>query len=151
MPTQVHINEDCQFTSVHIDGAVSVKELQNLLDTVLDDDSFQVEWPQLVDLRGARIQSDGFSLQVLLNDIYTRYRPNIKAAMAIILDDSIDGKLCASVYRFVCNIPNTELFDNHAQALKWLITQSGSTTADLLKHPNPGTQNSHQHPEEKRA
>jgi len=151
MPAQIHINEDSQFTSVHIDGAVSVDDLQNFLDAVLEDVAFEVNWPQLVDLRGASIQSDGFSLQVLLNSIYTRYRPNIKASMAIILDGSIDGELFANVYRFVCNIPNTELFDDYAQALKWLMSQSGNTPAYLLKHPNSGTQNSHQHPEEKRA
>jgi len=151
MPALVHINEDSQFTSVHIDGSVSVNDLQNLLDTVLEDDTFEVTWPQLVDLRGARIKSDGFSLQILLNSIYTQYRPNIKASMAIILDGSIDGELFASVYRFVCNIPNTELFDDYAQALKWLISQSGNIPAYSLKHPDPGTQNSHQHPEEKRA
>ncbi len=151
MPTQVHINEDSQFTSVHIDGAVSVNELQTLLNTVLEDEAFQVNWPQLVDLRGARLESEGYNLQVLLNSIYTQYRPRINAAMAVILDGSIDGELFAKAYRFVCNIPNTELFDNYAQALKWLINQGISTPAYLLKHPNPGAQHSHQHPEEKRA
>jgi hypothetical protein len=151
VPTQIHINEDSQFTSVHIDGSVSVNELQTLLNTVLEDEAFQVNWPQLVDLRGARLESEGYNLQVLLNSIYTQYRPNINAAMAVILDGSIDGELFAQVYRFICNIPNTELFDDYAQALKWLISQNGSTPSYLLKHPNPGAQNSHQYPAEKRA
>jgi len=151
MPMQIHINEDSQFTSVHIDGTVSVNALQSLLDSVLADKGFKVNWPQLVDLRGARIESDGFSLQVLLNTIYTQYRPNINAEMAIILDGSLNGDTFANVYRFVCNIPDTELFDNYAQAIKWLISQKKNAPAYLLKHPDTGTQNSHQYPEEKRA
>ena len=151
VPTQLYINEDSEFTSVHIDGSVSVNELQTMLNAILEDEAFQGNWPQLVDLRGARLESEGYNLQVLLNSIYTQYRPRINAAMAVILDGSIDGELFAQVYRFVCNIPNTEVFDNYAQALKWLINQSVSSPAYLLKHPNSGAQNSHQYPEEKRA
>ena len=143
MSAQIHVNEDNRFTSMHIEGLVSSEELQTLLDTVLDDHGFQVGWPQLVDLRDASVSSTELEMQQLLESVYNSYRPYIQAAMAVVMDGSLNSEIFARAYMLACNMPETEIFDDYAQALKWLISQTDAAPTALLQHPNTRAQNTH--------
>ncbi|MBV1904712.1 MAG: hypothetical protein KUG75_01435 [Pseudomonadales bacterium] len=151
MPANIHINDDSSFTSLHIDGTVNSQALLDLMENTLQDSQFKNDWPQLVDLRQASIDCTKDELQDLLQQAYKRYRPYIEAPMAIAIQASTEPDILATAYRFVCNMPDTEIFDDYAQALTWLIAKTEIPSEYLLQHPNSHTQNPDNYPENKRA
>ncbi|MEM7294076.1 MAG: hypothetical protein AAF420_11885, partial [Pseudomonadota bacterium] len=55
------------------------------------------------------------------NFVIDRYRPALHASLAVVVDDSLSTAALADLYLLVCNLPDTELFDQYDQALKWLM------------------------------
>ena len=123
MPVQHHTNEDEQFTSLHVAGLVTLNEVEEHLNRVLEDDNFMRSWPQLVDLRAAELSGE-VNIEPFIHNIRKVYRPQINASMAVVMDGSAPSDICAEAYRISCNMPDTELFDDYGQAIKWLFAQA---------------------------
>ena len=79
------------------------------------------------------------------------YRPRVTAPIAVVLDGSRDDAFCAGVFRFVCALPDAEVFDDYALAIKWLL-KNGWARGDALSQPqDPDRNQADEDPKQKRA
>ena len=57
---------------------------------------------------------------------------------------------CAGVFRFVCNLPDTEVFDDYALAIKWLLRE-GWIQPTSSQPEDAGRNQADEHPKQIRA
>jgi len=124
-----HINHEDEFVSVRIDGAVDLVEAYELCQSILGDEKLNHEWPHLIDMRGMTPVIQSKALKPFIDFLTGSYRPQIKAPLAVICDDSADGDVTAALFRLTCAMGDTELFDDYRLGLKWLLREGGHEAA----------------------
>ena len=88
--------------------------------------SFDPKLPQLADVREIELKLTPGAMRPFLNYVTSKYRPLVTAPIAVVLDGSMDDAFCAGVFRFVCKLSDTEVFDDYALAIKWLLRDNWS-------------------------
>ncbi len=160
VPTSYHINGDDELVSLHITGAVTLVDVYELCEAVMQDPNYRQDWPHLADLRGAKIDIRPGAMGP-----FVRYARTAHASgggdtpIAVVFDGHEEDAFCAGVYRFTCALGSAELFDDYAHAMKWLLEngwqkQVGGHPAppgDLLEPPNPRRHGADEHPEQIRT
>jgi hypothetical protein len=65
----------------------------------------------------------------------------------------MDDAFCAGVFRFVCSMPNAEVFDDYPLAIKWLVRRSVTQhdEAELPQPENAGRYQPNEQPKQIRA
>ena len=121
MPAQYHINHEDEFVAIRLEGDIDLVAVYELCQALLSDPDFKPQLPQLVDVRSMELELTPGAIRPFLNYVTTKYRPHVTARIAVVLDGSMDDDFCAGVFRFVCNLPDTEVFDDYALAIKWLL------------------------------
>ena len=121
MAARYHINAEDEFVALQFDGDVDLVEVYELCEAVLKDPDFNPQWPQLADVRNIRLKLSADAMRPFLRYATLKYRPRISAPIAVVLDGAMDDAFCAGIFRFVCRLPDTEVFDDYALALKWLL------------------------------
>jgi hypothetical protein len=126
MPLGYHINPDEGLITVQGAGDVSVPEITRLGESLLSDDGFDPELPQLLDFRGLRPveDADGAAVTYLQTFIQERYRGQVRADVAVVIDDHLESRHCADIYLLTCAIHDAELFADYDQALRWLMRRA---------------------------
>lgn len=141
--TAYHVNVEDELLSVKIDGPVDLVEMYELGQTILADPVFDPHWPQLVDVRGMQLRVRSGALKPFTDYVVGHYRPATGGAMAVVIDGGLDHDQVAGIFRLVCAMPNTEMFDDYALAIKWLLAKSWNGSAaetTSLQPPNAGGQ-----------
>jgi len=129
MPLGYHINTDEGLITVRGDGNVAVTEIVELGDSLLDDNAFDPELPQLLDFRGLRPRppaeiSAETEFAGLWDFVHSRYRTRIAANVAVVIDEHLEARHCADIFLLTCAISDAELFADYDQALKWLMREA---------------------------
>jgi len=129
VPAQYHINPEDEFVAIQFAGDVDLVDVYELCQSLLADPQFDPKLPQLADVREVRLKLTPGALKPFLHYVTSRYRPNVKGPIAIVLDGTMDDEFCAGVFRFACNLRDTEVFDDYGLAIKWLLGASWVTRA----------------------
>jgi hypothetical protein len=119
-----HINHEDEFVTLRFDGDTDLVDAYELTQQLLTDPDFRADWPQLVDLRGININVQPGAMRPFARYTASAYRPRVTAPIAVVLDGSMDDAFCAGVFRLVCSLPQAEVFDDYALAIKWLLKNS---------------------------
>ena len=153
MAAEYHINSEDEFVTIQLEGAGDLDKVWALCQTLLEDPNYNPEWPQLVDVRGIQLALKSGDMRSFARYVLTEYRPRVTAPIAVVLDGSMDDVACADVFRFVCSMPNTEVFDDYALAIKWLIrnTWPHADGGGLLQPQDPGRYQTDEQPKQIRA
>ena len=122
MPFGYHINPEEGLVTITGDGIVMPNEACQVLTELQTHACYDDALPHLIDLRTLAVaQHDPFELQALERFLLTRYRPNVSASVAVVVDGALDRFSLAAIFHLVCRAPQTELFDYFDHALRWLI------------------------------
>ncbi len=153
MAAQYHINHDDEFVALRLDGEVDLVDVYELCQSLLADPRFDPKLPQLADLRSVQLNLKRGAMRPFLRYVTAKYRPLVGAPIAVVFDGSKDDEFCAGVYQFACKLSNTEVFDDYALAIKWLLRTSWATPNSALSSQphNPGRDHGDEHPEQIRA
>jgi hypothetical protein len=148
-----HINREDEFVTIRLDGDADLAQVYDLCRTLLNDPSYNPEWPQLVDVRGIRLALKPGAMRPFARYVLTTYRPRVNAPIAVVLDGSMDDAFCAGVFRFVCSLSNAEVFDDYALAIKWLVKNSWPHAENgvLTQPQDPGSNHADEQPKQIRA
>jgi len=122
-----HINDEDEFISFTFGSQVSLVDLYELLQALLGDPEFEPSWPQLMDLRNIELELKSEALKPFVKFLNETYRSQVDGAIAVVLDDEMSADFCAGVYRLACSLADTEVFDDYALAIKWLLAQNWQT------------------------
>ena len=122
VPARYHINREDEFIALLLEGDVDLVDVYELCQSLLADPAFDPQLPQLADVRKVRLKLTPGAMRPFLGYVTTRYRPRVDAPIAVILDGTMDDAFCAGVFRFVCKVQDTEVFDDYALAIKWLLS-----------------------------
>ena len=141
MPTQYHINRDDEFVALRLKGDVDLVATYELCQSLLADPEFDPHLPQLVDVREVRMQLTHGAMRPFLGYVRATYRPRVEARIAVVLDGTMDDDFCAGVFRFVCNLPDTEVFDDYALAIKWLLKSRWINRTNASAQPENSARN----------
>jgi hypothetical protein len=136
VPAQYHINHEDEFIAFNFAGEIDLVDVYELCQSLLADPQFDPKLPQLADVREVRLKLTPGAMKPFLRYVTTRYRPKVEASIAIVLDGAMEDEFCAGVFRFACNLRDTEVFDDYALAIKWLL---GNAWA--LAHPKDAGRN----------
>ena len=150
MPAQYHINHEDEFVAIRLESDVDLVAVYELCQALLSDPEFKPQLPQLVDVRSMKLELTPGAIRPFLNYVTTKYRPHVTARIAVVLDGSMDDDFCAGVFRFVCNLPDTEVFDDYALAIKWLL-RGGWRQPPLSKPEDADRNQTDEHPKQIRA
>jgi hypothetical protein len=150
VPAQYHINHEDEFIAIQLEGDVDLVDVYELCQTLLNDADFKPQLPQLADVRNVKLKLTPGAIRPFLSYVTTKYRPHVSARIAVVLDGSMDDEFCAGVFRFVCNLPETEVFDDYALAIKWLLRSSWKQPA-LSEPQNSSRNQADEHPKQIRA
>jgi len=129
VPAQYHINHEDEFVAIKFAGEIDLVDAYELCQSLLADPKFDPKLPQLADVRDVRLKLTSGAMKPFVRYVTTRYRPRIEAPIAIVLDGAMDDDFCAGVFRFACNLRDTEVFDDYALAIKWLLGNGWATRA----------------------
>lgn len=154
MPARYHINHEDEFVSIQFSGSTNLVDAYELCQTLLADPKFDPRLPQLADVRDVHLELTSGAMKPFVRYVTTRYRPRVDARIAIVLDGAMDDAFCAGVFRFACNLPDTEVFDDYALAIKWLLGNAWVTRAARglsAKPQNAGSDQADEEPEQIRA
>ncbi|MEM7079065.1 MAG: hypothetical protein AAF513_10595 [Pseudomonadota bacterium] len=121
MSIQYHINTDDGLVTIKASDKLEVSEIIACGEALLRDAEFDPRFPQLLDFRGAGVIRGQSTQGAFRQFVLDRYRPALGASMAVVVDDALDHRKLASIYLLVCNLPDTELFEQYEHALKWLL------------------------------
>ena len=150
MPAQYHINHEDELIAIQIEGDVDLVDVYELCQSLLNDSDFKPHLAQLADVRNMKLKLTPGAIRPFLNYVTTQYRPHTSARIAVVLDGSMDDDFCAGVFRFVCNLPDTEVFDDYALAIKWVL-RNGWRQSALSEPQNSGRDQADEHPKQIRA
>jgi len=152
VPCRYHINHEDEFVTLHLEGETDLVAMYELCQRLLNDPDYNPEWPQLVDLRALELLLREGAMQPFARYVRGNYRPRVNAPIAVIIDGSMDSDFCAGVFRFVCTLPNAEVFDDYALAIKWLLRQASVVCDGGSAQPqDPDRNGADEHPEQIRA
>lgn len=129
MAATYHINSEDEFIAFSFADEVDLVDLYELLQALLKDAEFEPSWPQLIDLRNIELDLKPGALKPFVRFLAGTYRPQVDGALAVVLDDAMSADFCAGVYRLTCSLTDTEVFDDYALAIKWLLQQSWQSPA----------------------
>jgi hypothetical protein len=124
VPLHYHINHEDEFISIRLEGDADLALVYELCQKLLNDPDFHAEWPQLVDVRGIELGLKPGAMRPFARYVLTSYRPRVTAPIAVVIDGSMDDAFLAGVFRFVCTLPDAEVFDDYPLAIKWLLRKS---------------------------
>jgi hypothetical protein len=150
VPAQYHINHEDEFIAIQLEGDVDLVDVYELCQSLLTDPEFRPALPQLADVRNVDLKVTPGAIRPFLNYVTTKYRPHVSSRIAVVLDGSMDDDFCAGVFRFVCNLPDTEVFDDYALAIKWLLRE-GWTQPTSSQPEDAGRNQADEHPKQIRA
>jgi hypothetical protein len=154
VPAQYHINHEDEFVALRFEGDVDLADVYELCQSLLADPEFDPKLPQLADVRNVQLKLLPGAMRPFLRYVTTKYRALVEAPIAIVLDGSMDDDFCAGVFRFACKLSETEVFDDYALAIKWLLRNTwghrdGKTT--LPQPQDSGRDQADEHPKQIRA
>ena len=121
VPAQYHINHEDEFVAIQFTGEIDLVDAYELCQALLADPKFDPNLPQLADVREVHLKLTAGAIKPFLRYVTTRYRPRVHGPIAIVLDGTMDDAFCAGVFRFACNMHDTEVFDDYGLAIKWLL------------------------------
>ena len=151
MAADYHINSEDEFVTLRFDGDTDLVDAYELTQQLLTDPDFRDDWPQLVDLRGININVQPGAMRPFARYAATGYRPRVAAPIAVVLDGSMDDAFCAGVFRLVCSLPQAEVFDDYALAIKWLLKHSAAPADDSAQPQDAGGDHADEEPKQIRA
>ena len=154
MAAQYHINREDEFIAIQLEGEVDLVDVYELCQQLLTDPEFDPKLPQLADVRRIQLKLTPGAMRPFLNYVTTKYRPFVGAPIAVVLDGSMDDDFCAGMFKFVCKFSETEVFDDYALAIKWLLRNSWAHRDGHLPLPKPqnaGRDQADEHPKQIRA
>ena len=151
--SQYHINREDEFVTIRLDGDADLAAIYDLCQTLLKDPDYHAEWPQLVDVRGIQLGLKPGAMRPFARYVLTTYRPRVTAPIAVVIDGSMDDAFLAGIFRFVCAMPNAEVFDDYTLAIKWLLKNSfPHMDGGALPQPqDAGRHQADEHPKQIRA
>lgn len=147
MAAAYHINDDAGLITVRAEGEVAPATLQAIGRALLEDVSFNSELPQLIDFRGLRMPGNPAALERLKAFVEQEFKSRVSGSVAVVIDDDLDARLCADVYRITCTMAGAELFEDYEQALKWIMRREFVPRPPLLQQQNPAQNRCHEPPE----
>lgn len=150
MPAQYHINHEDEFVAIQLEGDVDLVDVYELCQSLLSDPKFNPQLPQLADVRNVNLKMTPGAIRPFLNYVTAKYRPRVAGRIAVVLDGSMDDDFCAGVFRFVCNLQETEVFDDYALAIKWLLREGWIQPASS-KPEDADRNHADEHPKQIRA
>ncbi|MEZ5559238.1 MAG: hypothetical protein R3E86_11960 [Pseudomonadales bacterium] len=121
MPVSYHINANDGLITLRIEGDVELEEIRRQAERMFADPDYDSALPQLVDVRGMRLQPPGHAERAFRRYIAEHYGPRVQSSLAAVIDGDLDGGLCAAIFRLTCSVPGAELFDDYDHALRWLM------------------------------
>ncbi len=154
MPARYHINHEDEFIALQLDGEVDLVDVYELCQSLLSDPLFDPKLAQLADLREVDLKLTPGAMRPFLNYAMTKYRPHVAGRIAIVFDGSMDDAFCAGVFQFACKFADTEVFDDYALAIKWLLRNNWSrkdSDTPSLEPEDSGRNQTDEHPKQIRA
>jgi hypothetical protein len=153
VPVQYHINHEDEFIALRFEGEVDLVDVYELCQALIADPGFDPKFPQLADVREIELKLTSGAMRPFLNYVTSKYRPLVNAPIAVVLDGSMDDAFCAGVFRFVCKLSDTEVFDDYALAIKWLLRDNwpGRNRKTLSQPEDSGRDQGDEHPKQIRA
>jgi hypothetical protein len=130
VPLDYHINQEDEFITIRLEGAADLALIYELCQKLLNDPDYHAEWPQLVDVRGIELALKRGAMRPFARYVLTSYRPRVAAPIAVVIDGSMDEAFIAGAFRFVCSMPDAEVFDDYPLAIKWLVRKSMPSAED---------------------
>lgn len=121
MSATYHINAEDEFIAFSFADEVNLVDLYELLQALLKDPEFEPSWPQLIDLREVSFDLKSEAVTPFARFVATMYRPQVDGVIAIVLDDAMSAEVYAGIFRMTCSLTDTEVFDDYALAIKWLL------------------------------
>ena len=141
MAAEYHVNPEDELLSVKVAGQTDLVDVYELAQTILSDPSFDHTWAQLVDVRGIELRVRDGALKPFTDYIVGQYRSATDGAIAVVIGDELDQQQVAAIFKLVCAMSNTEMFDDYALAIKWLLSKSwngnGVAAHTSLQPPDP--------------
>jgi len=129
LPADYHINESDGLITIEINGQLSLGDIQSIAEQLLADPGYTAHLPQLIDLRGMDVTLRRGAAAPFTRFMLGKFAPRTDACIAIVIDPELESDLCARVYWLSCALGNSEVFDNYALSLKWLMKQEFAQSA----------------------
>jgi hypothetical protein len=131
MPCAYHINLEEELVTVTGSLQVTLPDAVELGTRLLNDPEFSSALPHLVDLRGLEMRRSTEESAQFKAFVLNQYRKSVKGLVAVVVDESLDGKALAALYHLMSRVRGGELFDNYEHALRWLMRNEFAATASL--------------------
>jgi hypothetical protein len=129
VPAEYHVNPEDELLSVKIAGPTDLVDVYELGQTILADPAFDHAWPQLVDVRGIELHMREGAMKPFADYIVGQYRSATDGAIAVVISGDLEQQQVAGIFKLVCAMSNTEMFDDYGLAIKWLLSKSWSGKA----------------------
>jgi hypothetical protein len=129
LPADYHINESDGLITIEINGQISLGDIRNITERLLADPGYTANLPQLIDLRGMDVTLRRGAAALFSRFMLDKFAPRTDACIAIVIDPELESDICARVYWLSCALGNSEVFDNYALSLKWLMRQEFAQSA----------------------
>ena len=123
MPLDYHISADEGLITISGQGEVSLTAIAELGQSLLGDDAYDPQLPQLLDFRGLRPLPED-RLEALQAFVLGPYREAVAGNVAVVIDDHLEDRHAADIFLLTCAIHQAELFSDYDQALKWLMRRA---------------------------
>lgn len=123
-----HISQEDGLVTIRGEGRATFDELAQLGQQLIGDPDYDDGMPQLIDLRGLRIAAGGIAaggtLDALRAFVQRHYRQRVNASVAVVIDDRLERRHAATIFRLTCEIGDAELFSDYGLAIRWLMRQA---------------------------
>ena len=147
MAAAYHINDDEGLITVRAEGDLDTHAIAAIGRAMLDDAGFDTDLPLLMDFRGVRLARQAEALAELRAFVEHEFRVEVDGTVAVVIDDGLDPRLCADLYRLTCMLSRAELFEDYEQALKWIMRRDFAPLSPLLEQQDSADDRRNEAPE----
>ena len=121
MPCNYHINADDGLVTIQGSAYVGLMDAIELGRKLITDQQFDPKLPHLLDLRGLLFDPQSRDKPQFRDFVLHEYQPRVEGLVAVVINDSLDRLSTAALFHLTTRVRQCEIFDNYAQALRWLM------------------------------
>ena len=120
MSSEYHIATDDGLITVQVRNRITLADLHELAEAILNASEYDPGLPLLADLRDMRLDLGAETTEPFCRFIIEKFNGRA-GTIAVVIDGEMSSELSAGIYWLACAVDGTEVFDDYDHALRWLI------------------------------
>jgi len=121
MPCAYHIAPEDGLIIIKGSNPMTLTQMEETGRQLLQDPKFDPHLAQIVDFRDVDLPRDYEANQDVGNFLTKTYSETVQVSIAVVVNGEQAPIGIAELYKLVCTMDNTELFDNYDHAMRWLM------------------------------